>query len=83
MTVAMGSEKTFDIRSVLDDRVMRPIGVAEDEWSCGYGKTYDVDGLPLVASKFRPSEPHCDAHEGWMAGVAGPYPKEKQPMAGG
>jgi hypothetical protein len=29
---------------------MRPIGVPDDEWSCGYGKTEMVDGLPLVGS---------------------------------
>ena len=29
---------------------MRPIGVPDTEWSVGYGKTYTVDGLPLVAS---------------------------------
>ena len=39
-----------DIRTLLRDRVMRPIGVPADEWSCGYGKTEEVDGLSLVAS---------------------------------
>jgi hypothetical protein len=29
---------------------MKPIGVPDDEWSCGYGQTEEVDGLPLVAS---------------------------------
>ncbi len=28
---------------------MRPIGVSDKEWSVGYGKTFTVDGLPLVA----------------------------------
>ena len=32
------------------ERVMRPIGVPDDEWSCGYGKTYLVDDLPLVCA---------------------------------
>jgi CubicO group peptidase (beta-lactamase class C family) len=39
-----------DIRTLLRDRVMRPIGVPDKEWSCGYGRTYEVDGLPLVAN---------------------------------
>ena len=39
-----------DIRSLLHDRVMRPIGIADDEWSAGYGETVRVEGLPLVAS---------------------------------
>jgi CubicO group peptidase (beta-lactamase class C family) len=38
-----------DIRALLRERVMRPIGAADGEWSVGYGKTYSVDGLPLVA----------------------------------
>jgi CubicO group peptidase (beta-lactamase class C family) len=39
-----------DIRTLLRERIMRPIGVGDDEWSVGYGKTYEVDGLPLVAN---------------------------------
>ncbi len=39
-----------DIRSLLRERVMRPIGVADADWSVGYGETYIVDGLPLVGS---------------------------------
>src|SRR5205085_7647715 len=39
-----------DVRPLLRERVMRPIGVPDEEWSVGYGKTYKVDGLPLVAS---------------------------------
>jgi CubicO group peptidase (beta-lactamase class C family) len=38
-----------DIRTLLRQRVMRPIGVGDGEWSVGYGKTFKVDGLPLVA----------------------------------
>jgi CubicO group peptidase (beta-lactamase class C family) len=29
---------------------MRPIGISDEEWSAGYGETFSVDGLPLVAS---------------------------------
>jgi CubicO group peptidase (beta-lactamase class C family) len=39
-----------DVRALLRDRVMRPIGVADEEWTLGYGATYVVDGLPLVAA---------------------------------
>jgi len=39
-----------DIRTLLRDRVMRPIGVPDDEYSIGYGQTPIVDGLPLVGS---------------------------------
>jgi CubicO group peptidase (beta-lactamase class C family) len=38
-----------DLRTLLRDRVMRPIGAADAEWSIGYGRTFDVEGLPLVA----------------------------------
>ena len=39
-----------DIRTLLRERVMRPIGVPDEEWSVGYGQTPVVDGLPLVGS---------------------------------
>jgi len=39
-----------DIRTLLRERIMRPIGVRDAEWSVGYGTTYEVDGLPLVAT---------------------------------
>jgi CubicO group peptidase (beta-lactamase class C family) len=50
VTAAIRSGPHRDIRSLLRERVMRPIGVADDQWSCGYGKTFDVEGLPLVGS---------------------------------
>jgi CubicO group peptidase (beta-lactamase class C family) len=49
VTAALKGEPQKDIRGLLRDRVMRPISVADGEWSVGYGKTYQVDGLPLVA----------------------------------
>jgi CubicO group peptidase (beta-lactamase class C family) len=39
-----------DLRTLLKDRVMGPLGVPENDWSVGYGQTYDVDGLKLVAN---------------------------------
>jgi CubicO group peptidase (beta-lactamase class C family) len=50
VTAALGDAPMKDIRTLLRERVMRPIGVPNDEWSCGYGKTYQVDGLPMVAA---------------------------------
>ena len=44
-----GTEHT-DIRTLLRERIMKPIGVPEEEWSIGYGKTYEVNGLNLVAN---------------------------------
>ena len=46
ITAALGQ----DLRTALRDRVLRPIGVSDDDWSCGYGQTFEVDGLPLVAA---------------------------------
>jgi CubicO group peptidase (beta-lactamase class C family) len=50
VTVALKDSPHHDIRTLLRERVMRPIGVADSEWSCGYGATYNVDGFPLVAN---------------------------------
>ncbi|HEX4611383.1 MAG TPA: serine hydrolase [Urbifossiella sp.] len=48
-TAALKDAPQKDVRTLLRDRVMRPIGVPDPEWSVGYGKTFTVDGLPLVA----------------------------------
>jgi CubicO group peptidase (beta-lactamase class C family) len=50
VTAALKDAPRKDIRTLLRDRVMRPIGVPDEEWSVGYGTTYVVDGLPLVAT---------------------------------
>ncbi|PYJ61237.1 MAG: hypothetical protein DME24_06975 [Verrucomicrobia bacterium] len=50
VTAAVRGGEHKDIRTVLRERVMRPIGVPDAEWSVGYGKTFVVDSLPLVAS---------------------------------
>ena len=39
-----------DLRALLRDRVMRKIGLSDDAWRVGYGKTFMVDGLPRVAA---------------------------------
>jgi CubicO group peptidase (beta-lactamase class C family) len=50
VAASLSQEEHNDLRTLLRERVMRPIGVPDDEWSCGYGKTEMVDGLPIVAS---------------------------------
>ncbi len=50
VTSTLAGGPATDVRTLLRDRVMRPIGVADSEWSIGYGATYAVDGLPLVAA---------------------------------
>ncbi len=44
-----GAEHT-DIRTLLRQRIMKPIGVNNSDWSIGYGKTFQVNGLNLVAN---------------------------------
>jgi CubicO group peptidase (beta-lactamase class C family) len=50
VTAAIKDAEHRDIRSLLAERVYRPIGLADAEWSVGYGKTFEVEGLPLVGS---------------------------------
>jgi CubicO group peptidase (beta-lactamase class C family) len=50
VTASMRDAPDKDIRSLLRGRVLRPIGVADEDWSAGYGTTSVVDGLPLVGS---------------------------------
>ena len=50
LTAALGGSPVRDARTLLRDRVMRPIGVSDEDWTVGYGATYTVDGLPLVAA---------------------------------
>ena len=50
VTAALRDAPQRDIRSLLRERIMRPIDAPDAEWSVGYGKTFTVDGLPLVAS---------------------------------
>ncbi|MHC4519892.1 MAG: serine hydrolase domain-containing protein, partial [Planctomycetota bacterium] len=50
VTASLKASEFNDIRTLLRDRIMRPIGVADKDWSIGYGKTFEVDGLRLVAN---------------------------------
>lgn len=50
VTAAIANGPHGNIRSLLRDRIMRSIGVADKDWSVGYNTTFTVDGLPLVGS---------------------------------
>ncbi len=39
-----------DLRTLLAERIFKPLGLRDSEWEIGYGQTYEVDGLPLVAT---------------------------------
>jgi hypothetical protein len=42
--------KGGDIRTLLKDRLLEPLGVPERDWEIGYGRAYEVDGLKLYAN---------------------------------
>jgi hypothetical protein len=48
VTAALPDNGARDARTILRERVLRPIGVNDDQWTAGYGKTFTVDNLPLV-----------------------------------
>ncbi|MCD6404203.1 MAG: serine hydrolase [Planctomycetes bacterium] len=50
VTAAIKETPHPDVRTMLKERIMDPIGVPPEEWSVGYGETYEVDGLKLVAN---------------------------------
>jgi CubicO group peptidase (beta-lactamase class C family) len=39
-----------DIRTLLKERLLDPLGVPESHWSIGYGRAYELDGLRLYAN---------------------------------
>ena len=44
------SLRNGNIRTLLKDRVLDPLGVPESNWSIGYGTAYEVGGLSLYAN---------------------------------
>lgn len=50
VTAALKEAPQSDIRSLLRERIMHPLGIADEEWSIGYDKTFAVDNLPLICS---------------------------------
>jgi CubicO group peptidase (beta-lactamase class C family) len=50
VTASLRDAPQQDIRSLLKEQVMDPIGAPEASWSIGYGRSYEVDGLSLYAN---------------------------------
>ena len=50
LTAALKDAPEKDLRTMLCDRIMRPIGAPDDSYRVGYGQTFEVDGLSLVAA---------------------------------
>ena len=50
VTASLRETPQRDIRALLKERIMDPIGVPAASWSIGYGQPYEVDGLSLYAN---------------------------------
>jgi CubicO group peptidase (beta-lactamase class C family) len=50
VTASLRSAPQTDIKSLLRERVFRLIGLTDEQWSIGYGRAYQVDGLDLYAN---------------------------------
>lgn len=50
ITAAIQPGEQKNVRSLLAHRVFERIGIAPAEWSAGYGKSYRVNGIDLVAN---------------------------------
>jgi CubicO group peptidase (beta-lactamase class C family) len=48
VTSALRDAPQKDIRTLLRERIMRPIGVPDSDWQCGYNTTTVVAGLPVI-----------------------------------
>lgn len=38
-----------DVRTLLQERIMEPMGIPDDDWRLSYGASYQVDGMTLYA----------------------------------
>ena len=50
VTVAIKDTEYKDLRTYLWERLINKMGIPQQEWSMGYGKVFELDGLPLVAT---------------------------------
>lgn len=50
VTASLKNSPYSDVRTYLKERIYEPIGIDEKEYSIGYNKTFDSDGLQLVPS---------------------------------
>ena len=50
VTVAIKDTEYKDLRTYLWERIIKKLGIPVEEWYMGYGKIFELDGLPLVAT---------------------------------
>ncbi len=48
LSYVITAREGIDVRTLLQERIMDPIGAPRESYSLGYGKTFEVDGLKLV-----------------------------------
>ena len=50
LTACLKGGAQSDIRALLKERIMEPIGIPDEDWSIGYGTAYELDGMKLYAT---------------------------------
>ena len=50
VTASLAGSPYNDIRQLLWERIISPLGIPHEEWIIGYGETHEADGLSLVGS---------------------------------
>ena len=79
VTAAMQGTEWPDVRTLLRERVMRPIGAADEEWSVGYGRTFAVGGQTGVAVGGQTGVRRGSDHPQTVGGQTGVRPGSDQP----
>ena len=50
VTASLRGGTNADLRSLLETRLMKPLGIPAGEWSIGYGKPVSIEGMDLFAN---------------------------------
>jgi len=50
VTASLKNTPQPDILTLLKERIMKHVGIGDEEWSIGYGRGYKVDGMVLYAN---------------------------------
>ncbi len=50
VTASLRGAPQRDIKALLKERIMRPLGIQDSEWVIGYGRAYETDGLNVYAN---------------------------------
>lgn len=50
VTASLRGTALPDVKALLENRIMRPLGIRDSEWFIGYGRAYKTDGLNLYAN---------------------------------